>query len=77
MAGIVRDVVRVALGDVLLAALLAVGMHMLATMGTATYDTAWRDRVRQVVREHDRVPTPSTSPSPAPWPEPAAGTYAR
>lgn len=77
MAGIGRDIVRVALGDVLLAALLAVAVHMLATMDTATYGTAWRDQVRQAVRGNGGAPAPLTSQVPAPWPEPAAGTYAR
>lgn len=77
MAGIGRDVVHVVLGDVLLASLLAVAVHMLATMDTATYGTAWRDQVRQVVRGRATVPTPLTPQAPAPWPEPAAGTYAR
>ena len=77
MAGIGRDVVRVVLGDVLLAVVLVAGVHALATMGTAVYDTAWRDRVRQVVREHGGASAPLTTQAPAPWPEPADGTYAR
>ena len=76
VAGIGRDIVRVVLGDMLLATLLAVGVHTLATMGTAVYDNAWRDRVRQVVREHVGTSAPWPNRDPAPWPEPADGTYA-
>ena len=76
MAGIGGDVVHVVLGDVVLAAVLVVGVHTLATMGTATYDSAWRDRVRQAAREHVGATAPLTTQAPAPWPEPAAGTYA-
>ena len=50
---------------------------LVRTQDPAWRSVSWRDRVRQVVREHVGTSAPWPNRDPAPWPEPADGAYAR